>query len=173
METISTHLLDANALVRLVAEEIDNQALREYFTHHRVFWTTSFCFAKALGLLKAMHNRQLISRGGYQSACDELLTHLRNRSIRIEEVEIAKKSVFEEVEAVAEAHSLDLIDALQIVTLKRGFSSKTRREGKTMLITDDTDVADTVRSSGWCVWDCGKEEAPEWVSASFDNDPSL
>jgi predicted nucleic acid-binding protein len=44
--------LDASAIVKLLIEEAQSKILKEYFSRNSNFYTTSFCFIEALGVLK-------------------------------------------------------------------------------------------------------------------------
>lgn len=155
METIRTHLLDTSALVKLVVDENGSERIRKYFTEKSVFWTTSLCFAEALGVLKVKHfYRKEITEEKYLSASEELVAHLRNGSISIEEVDITQISTFNEVEKISKSYSIDLADAFQIVTMKKGFPSSLEGDSKTIFITGDSDLAQAAIKEGLRVWDC-------------------
>jgi len=165
METIRTHLLDTSALVKLVVDEDGSEKIRKYFMDKSVFWTTSLCFAEALGVLKVKHfYRKEITKEKYLSASEELVAHLRNGSISIEEVDITQISTFNEVEKVSKSYSLDLADAFQIITMKKGFPSSLQRDSETIFITGDSDLAKAAINEGLRVWDCMSEDAPGKLS---------
>lgn len=161
MQIIRTHLLDASALVKLVVEEDGSKNIREYFDANSVFWTTSLCFAETLGVLKVKHfYRNEISKEKYLTASEEIVAHLRNGSISVEEVDIMDILTFNKVEKISKLYSIDLADAFQIVTLKKGFSSSLAGDSKTILITGDSDLAEAARQEGLRVWNCMSEDAP-------------
>jgi len=161
METIKTHLLDTSALVKLVVDEEGSENVRKYFAEKSVFWTTSLCFAEALGVLKVKHYyRKEITQEVYLAGSEELVAHLRNGSISIEEVDITQISTFNEVEKISKLHSLDLADAFQIVTLKKGFPSSLEGDSKTILITGDKKLAKAARKERLRAWDCIIESTP-------------
>ncbi len=165
METIRTHLLDTSALVKLVVDEDGSERIRNYFAEKSVFWTTSLCFAEALGVLKVKHfYRKEITEEKYLSASEELVANLRNGSISIEEVDITQISTFNEVEKVSKSYSIDLADAFQIITIKKGFPSSLEGDAKTIFITGDSDLAKAAVKEGLRVWDCMSEESPGNIS---------
>ncbi len=165
METIRTHLLDTSALVKLFVDEDGSERIRKYFGAKSVFWTTSLCFAEALGVLKVMHfYRHQITEEQYLSASEELVAHLRNGSISIEEVDITQISTFNEVEKISKLYSIDLADAFQVITMKKGFPSSLECDSKTIFITGDSDLAKAAKNEGLRVWDCMKEETPGSIS---------
>jgi predicted nucleic acid-binding protein len=161
METIRTHLLDTSALVKLFVDEDGSERIRKYFDAKSVFWTTSLCFAEALGVLKVMRfYRKQITQEQYLSASEELVAHLRDRSISIEEVDITQISIFNEVEKISQLYSIDLADAFQIITMKIGFPSSLEGDSKTIFITGDSDLAKAAKKEGLRVWNCMTEEKP-------------
>jgi len=162
METIRTHLLDASALVKLFINEDGSEALKDYFGSRSVFWTTSLCFAEVLGVLKRKYlsNKEDLTKEEYLVASEDMVSHIRNGSISIEEVDITQFVIFNEVEKIVEKYSIDLADAFQIVTLKRGFPSSLTEDAKTILITADEGLAGAAQSEGLRVWDCLRKPVP-------------
>jgi predicted nucleic acid-binding protein len=161
METIRTHLLDTSALVKLVVDEDGSERIRKYFAAKSVFWTTSLCFTEALGVLKVKHfYKKEISKEKYLSALEELVSYLRNESISVEEVNITEISIFNEVEKISKSFSIDLADAFQIITMKKGFPSSLEGDSRTILITGDSDLAKAAIKEGLRAWDCMNEENP-------------
>jgi predicted nucleic acid-binding protein len=147
--------------VKLVVDEDGSERIRKYFAAKSVFWTTSLCFAEALGVLKVKHfYRKEISKEKYLSASEELVAYLRNESISVEEVNITEISIFNEVEKISKSFSIDLADAFQIITMKKGFPSSLEGDSRTILITGDSDLAKAAIKVGLRVWDCMNEENP-------------
>ncbi len=148
METIRTHLLDASALVKLFINEDGSDTLKEYFNSRSVFWTTSLCFAEVLGVLKRKYvsNKEDLTEEEYLAASEDMVAHIRNGTISVEEVDITKLEIFNEVEKIVEKYSIDLADAFQIVSLKKGFPSSLSGDSKTILITADKDLAESSES---------------------------
>jgi len=162
METIRTHWLDASALVKLFLNENGSETLREYFNSKSVFWTTSLCFAEVLGVLKRKYisKKENLAKEEYLAASGELVAHIRNGSISIEEVDITKLEIFNEVEKMVGNYSLDLADAFQIVALKKGFPSSLTGDSKTILITADRGLAEAAEREGLRVWNCLEKTEP-------------
>ena len=52
MKLIRIHYLDASAIVKLFITEEGSERLQRYFGEEANFYTTSLCFAEALGALK-------------------------------------------------------------------------------------------------------------------------
>jgi len=89
-----------------------------------------------------------------------LIAYLRNKRIIIEEVDITQIDVFNEVERIVEKYSIDLADALQLVTLKRGISAKLTGDSKPILLTADAGLESSAKSEDLRVWNCLKKSAP-------------
>jgi predicted nucleic acid-binding protein len=53
MKLIRIHYLDASAIVKLFIAEEGSDRLQKYFSEESNFYTTSLCFAEALGALKS------------------------------------------------------------------------------------------------------------------------
>ena len=156
-----THLLDTSALIKLVLNEDGSQKLRTYFNDNLTFWTTSTCFAEALGVLKTKHfYRSEISNKKYLASTDILITHLRQKSISIQDVDLTDYAIYSEIEETSKKHGLDIADAFQLVTLKAGFPSAFDGESKTMLITGDKRLAGAARDENLRVWDLINEPIP-------------
>jgi predicted nucleic acid-binding protein len=160
MPNIKTAYLDASALVKLLVPEDGSRAVRDYFSTHSVFTTTSICFAETLGALKLKFKNQLISTDQYLAACSELMAHIRGHTLEIEDIGISKNYIFDEVECIAKMYELDVSDAYQIVTLRRGAFSTLTGDSRPFLITADQQLAAAARREGHQVWDCLRESAP-------------
>ncbi|MCF6226287.1 MAG: type II toxin-antitoxin system VapC family toxin [Xanthomonadales bacterium] len=162
MGAIRTHLFDASALVKLFLNEDGSEKVKKYFNSHSVFWTTSLCFGEVLGVFKRkfISNKEDFTKEQYLFASEGLVAYIRNGSISIEEVDITKLEVFNEVEKIVEKYSIDLADAFQIVALKNGFPSSLSGDSKTILITADGELAEAAKSEGLRVWNCLGESAP-------------
>ena len=161
MKPIKAHFLDTSALVKLVVDEDCSEKVRSYFNSETVFKTTSLCFAEALGVLKAMRfRRKKISEPKYLSASEQLVGYIRTGKISVEEVDITQRDIYDEVERISEKYQIDLVDAFQIVTLKKGFLSICGDDSKSMLITSDSELAKAAKKENLCVWNCIKENCP-------------
>ncbi len=161
MATIRTHYLDASAIVKLFVNEENSDILREYYYSHSVYSTTSLCFVEAIGVLKAKWlYRKEITHDEYLDAMNDLMASFSHESIMIDEIKIKDRAVFKEVERLSELYALDISDAFQIYTLKKGFYSVLSGDSKPILITGDKELADATRKEGLRVWNCMKEAAP-------------
>lgn len=138
---ITLHYLDANCLVKLVVGESGSSELRNYFFGNGVVCaTTTFCFHEALGVLKSKWiNRKrpdCISEETYLAACEDLCALVEDQNIQLDEISIADRRTFHESEQLVQAHKIDLSDAFQLVTLKRGMFARLNA-GNPVLISED------------------------------------
>lgn len=67
--SVKAHCLDASALVKLVADDADEEpgreVLRTYYRNHSSRYSTSFCVAEALSAFKQKFLRNKITRAEY------------------------------------------------------------------------------------------------------------
>jgi len=158
MGLIRTHYIDASAIVKLLVNEPCSNTMQSYFDRWSNFYTTSICFAEALGVLKAKcFYRKEIERETYFDACDHLMSLVSENDLSIDEISISDIKVFAEVERLCNKYSIDVSDSFQIYTLKHGLLSFT---GETILITADKDLAQAIRKEGLKAWDCMNEPEP-------------
>lgn len=157
---IRTHYLDASAIVKLLVNEQGSEDVRKYFDKYSNFCTTSIYFAETLGVLKKKYLREDIMQQDYLGACNLLMAQISGESIGIDDIEIANRQTYLEVEKLAQKYNLDISDSFQIVTLKRGYFSILRGESEPMLITADKKLAKTARQEDLKVWYCVEEPEP-------------
>lgn len=156
-----THYLDASVIVKLLVSEEGSEAIKKYMVaeYWSTFNITSFCFAEALGVLKAKYLRKDIDEGTYFAAGDILRGYIGGNRIDLVNVDITDSQIFWEVENTAKNYNLDIIDAYQIVTIKKDYSFKFK-DSRPFLITADSQLAEAARREGIRVWNCLKEQAP-------------
>jgi predicted nucleic acid-binding protein len=159
IEIFNANYLDASAAVKLVLEERGSDHLQNYFNGRSGFFITSLCLAEVLGVLKRKLKRQL-SEKQYRDKCYNLLTYVRAKRIRIEDIQISSLDVFAKIEETVQRHKLDFSDSLQLVIVKHGRFSKLAWSSKTLLITADRDLASAAKKEGLRVWNCEVETAP-------------
>ncbi len=160
MAVIRTHYIDASAIVKLLVDEDGSTTVRTYHSSHAVFWTTALCFSETLGVLKTKFVKKLLSSEQYFAACEELMGHLRGRTLNLEDMDISERHVFDEVESLGTKHSLDVSDAYQLVTLKHGGLSRMEGGSRPILVTADRSLAVAARAEGLRAWDCLNEAVP-------------
>lgn len=138
---IKFHYLDANCLVKLVIDEPRSSHLRNYFFQTGVVCaSTTFCYYEALGVLKGKwlntKRPDHISDEQYFAACQELCAMVEDGNIKLDEIPLANRATFNESETIATIHKIDLSDALQLVTLKRGMFARLNA-GEAILVSED------------------------------------
>ena len=154
--------LDASAIIKVLVDEPDSVPIAQYFRGPHPFYMTSLCFAEALGVLKVKYfHRESITEKGYLKRSYLLTVWVRDRRIVLDEVPLTEPEIFEEVEAIIKRYEIDISDALQMVTIKKGKFSNFASESKSLLITADSDLAKAARNEGLLVWDCIHEPSPE------------
>jgi len=160
-----THYLDASALVKLVITEEYSEKLRAY-CGRALLTTTTLCFGEALGALKAKWTHGRLSQEAYLTACEELFARLRNGSLRVEEQTLLSgepdemRETYEKIERLAVKHSLDISDALQLLTLESGEYSRLEGTARASLVTADRKLANAAKAEGMPAWDCVHDAAP-------------
>jgi hypothetical protein len=156
--------LDACAAVKLVLKENllekAHARLLKYFNPAGSFFLSSFCFFEALGVLKRKMLKGKIERDRYFKCCYMLLVYKQQHRLRIDDPDISNFQQFRLAKQFAEKHSLDLSDALQIVSLTHGWLSHFVQESKPVLITVDAGLESAARSEGLRVWNCENAGAP-------------
>ncbi len=156
--------LDASAIIKVVVAEPDSLPVTEYFKGPHAFYMTSLCLAEALGVLKAKYFSHQhithITEKGYLNRSYLLTQYVKNGRIKLDEVPITDPQVFEEVETIVKKYQIDISDALQIVTIRKGKFSNTVGESQSLLITADGELAKAARNERLNVWDCVREPSP-------------
>ena len=161
MDLHRVHYLDASVLVKLVVQEDGTNAIKEYMRSERTsgFHATSLCFAEALGVLKYKYlGGRDRDENAYFTAGDEL-SRCINDDIELVDLNIADSAIFDEVEKIAKQYRLDIVDAHQIVTIKKDpFSGLPH--SRPILVTADSRLAEAACKEGLIVWNCLKGDPP-------------
>lgn len=164
MPRARANFFDASALVKVYSREPGSKLVRDYFlTRAPARYTTPFCFYETLNILKSKWKYQgKMSEAQYQKSASELIIwYSRARITRnIEDVDLTNLKTLREVQAIAEKHSLDFSDALQIVSVKFGPFSHMVNESQTLLVTADRGLAVAARAEGLRAWDVLTEVEP-------------
>jgi predicted nucleic acid-binding protein len=161
---IKVHYYDASALVKLVADDVDEEpgrdVLRNYHrAHAHPGYTTSFCIAEAFGALKRKFLRGRISEAQYLKFVKDLIRETGN-TFEVDELPPLDPVVGSEFERLATKHNIDFVDCLQIVTILKGRFRIFDGPSKSILITADRELAKAARSEGAKVWECSSEGPP-------------
>ena len=167
-----SHYLDTSALIKLLIIEPDSENIRNFFEQNRMFYTTSVCFAEALGVLKAKMSKKRgeLTPEEYIETSKKLMIWIFGDRIQIDEVPLSRPDNFKEAEQLVKKYNIDLADAMQIITLLKGKFSKFI-DGS-MLITADNDLSEAARKEKIRVWNCVKETKPNLHSRKrfkYDN----
>ena len=104
---------------------------------------------------KWTHGR--LTQEAYLAACEDLFARVRGDSLEIEDAPIFSKdsrAIYDEVEKLAQKHSLDISDALQLLTLRSGTYSRLEGTARASLVTADRKLACAARAEGMRAWDC-------------------
>jgi len=162
---IKIHFLDASAMVKLVVNERDSEAIQAYFnnsTGPRQFHTNHLCVAEALGVLK---HKFLLKRKNHQANPKEYfravyyLMGFIPQLIQIVPDRLEDLSVTDETQHLAKKYHLDFSDALQLCTLKSKFYKGLANSSR--FITADRNLALAARAEGLRdAWNCVKDPIP-------------
>ena len=158
---IRSKYLDSSAAIKLVVSEVCSDVVQKYFEGGGPFYITSMCVVETLSALKVKHlYRKELTQEQYFAAAYAFLSFLRD-SLHVEDVDLENHHVFFDTEELAKRHGLDMVDALQLFTLKHGRFSNYVGRSKSLLITADEALAKAARAEGLEAWDCIHEAAPE------------
>ena len=173
MTAVKVCYLDASALVKLVADDRDEEpgreAVREYYHSNANMKATPYCVAETLSVFKRKHLTNKISRKEYKNCIKTFLHKIIGANLSIEEPEfpeykefgsrklpilklLSKAEEFLDVNA-----NLDFIDCIQLADLMHGRYSRLQ---SLFLITADKNLAKAARSKGISVWECTSEPPP-------------
>jgi predicted nucleic acid-binding protein len=161
---VKVHYFDASALVKLVADDIDEapgrDVLRKYFRQHaRPGYTTSFCIAEAFGAFKLKFLRKKISQKQYIDYVRNFIRETGNH-FEVNEGNILDPMVVTETERLVAKYNIDFVDCFQIVTIMQGKFKIFVGPSQSLLITADRELAVAARAERARVWECTTESAP-------------
>jgi predicted nucleic acid-binding protein len=155
--------LDASALVKLVADDVDElpgrDAVRAYYWPHAAHvYSTSYSITEAAFKLKYVRRR--IPRDKYKQYVREFLKLTIGLNLRIDEVQILSPVVRNEFERLIDTYDIDFLDCFQLVTIMHGKYRVLVGGSKSLLITADKKLAEAARKESVDVWYCVDEPAP-------------
>jgi predicted nucleic acid-binding protein len=153
---------DASALVKVYADELGSEIVREYFNHRSpTKYTTPFCFYETLNVLKVKWlYRKELTQEQYSDAAFRLTAWYGASTRYTKDIDFHDPLVFSRVRGIAERHSLDWSDAFQIVSANEGYFSQLINDSKTVLVTADEALARAARAEGVRSWYCLGEGEP-------------
>ena len=153
---------DASALVKVFADEPGSVTVRKYWHVRATNYTTPFCFYEAMNVLKGKWKfKSQLSESQYFDAAFSLAAWYGASSVRIKDLDFTDPVIFSETRSLAERSGLDLSDAFQIMSVKRGYFSVLINESATMLVTADGALATAARGEGLRVWNLMLEPPPQ------------
>ena len=82
-------------------------------------------------------------------------------SAQVRDLDFADPLTFSETKALAERNALDLSDAFQIMSVKRGYFSVLVNDSATVLVTADKGLAVAARLEGIRAWNLMLESPPQ------------
>ena len=151
-DIFDVHILDASALAKLFIDETKSDVLEDYFWHKgKNFYTTSLCLGETLGLFKARILGK--DKQKYIETCKEFLGYISGEIIKVENVPIDTKEVYDKAENFVVKYNIDIVDASQIVIIQKLSASKTTEGFSPILITADKDLAIAAKDQKLSVWD--------------------
>lgn len=147
---VKYHYLDASALVKLVAEDADEEPgrneLRTYYRDHDLYCTTSYCIAEALSAFKLKWLRKKVTQDEYVRDVREFFRVVVS-GLTVDEVPLSLR-VLDEAERLMKAHEIDFIDSIQVVTVLHGKLSVLTGDSRSLFITADRKLATAARQEG-------------------------
>lgn len=122
--SVKAHYLDASALVKLVADDPDEEpgrdALRKYYREHSNRYATSYCVTEAFSAFKLKFLRGRIPEAKYITYVHEFIRTVIGANLQIDEVSILLPIVRNEAERLIKTYKIDFLDCFQIVTVLAG-----------------------------------------------------
>ncbi len=153
---------DASALVKVYTKEPCSDVARHYFDNRPTKYTTPFCFYEAMNILKGKWKYQgQLSIEEYLDAAFQLTAWYGTSSSTIKDLSFTDPTTFGEAKAIAQRSHLDLSDAFQILSVKKGYFSVLVNDSTTVLVTADGGLATAARTEGLRVWNLMTEPAPQ------------
>jgi hypothetical protein len=121
------------------------------------------CIAEALGVLKRKWDRNQLGTDDYFTAVQRLIIDAWSSRIKVDDLGLFDPAVLKGVEAKARQHGIDVSDALQLETIKKGYFAAFAGGSAPVLITGDDGLARAAGSDGIRVWNCRTEPRPPWL----------
>jgi predicted nucleic acid-binding protein len=161
---VKVHYLDASALVKLVADDPDEEpgrdVLRQYYWGHSNRYATSYCVTETFSAFKGKFRNHKITEDQYIKYVKEFIHGYIGASLKIDEVPILKPLVIPEAERLFQKYKIDFIDCFQIVTILHGQFRFLCLDSKSILITADHALAEAARAEDARVWEVTTDPVP-------------
>ena len=167
--------LDASALVKLVADDRDEEpgrdAVREYYRTNANMRATPYCVAETLSVFKRKFLQKRISRDEYKRYVKAFVHTIIGANLTIEEPQSSEwvgfgssilpiLKLLSEAETLLDKYEIDFIDCVQIANILHGQCSPFSGDSRSILITADRDLAQAARAETARVWECTSEPPP-------------
>jgi len=161
--------LDTSAIVKLFFDEDGSDNVRAYYNSHSSFCCAEMTFYEAMNVLKSR-----LFKGKKKDQYFENITDLRimgwgwftgKGKLEIETIQLNNVDVFKEVYDYAMKYDIDIADAIQIYAILRGKYSVLTGDSMTVLITADDKLENAAIGNNIRVWNCRKENKPEWLDS--------
>lgn len=163
---VKVKFLDTSAIVKLFLDEEGSNRLRDYYCNHVNFCCTEMTFYEAMNVLKAR-----LFKSNKKNQYFESIKKLKimgwgftiKGKLEIETIHITDHNIFKEVYDMAITYDIDLADAIQLYAILKGKYSVLGSESKTVLITADKKLEKSAKKNGIRVWNCEKDNKPDWL----------
>ncbi len=153
---------DASALAKVYCDEPGSTRVREYFRSRATKYTTPFCFYETMNVIKGKWKyKGEIALDRYLEAAFQLTAWYGASSPKVEDLDFTDPLTFAEARAISERNGLDLSDAFQILSVKKGYFSVLVKESATILVTADKELSAAAKSEGLRSWNFMTEPPPE------------
>jgi hypothetical protein len=97
----------------------------------------------------------------YLDAAFQLTAWYGASSSQIKDLDFTEPTTFAQAKEMAQRSQLDLSDAFQILSVKKGYFSVLVNDSSTVLVTADRGLASAARAEGLRVWNLMSEPAPQ------------
>ena len=138
--------------MKLHIDENGCDIVRAFFNREPTKYTTPFCFYETLSAFKLKWKRKEIDKDKYLDSARRLTAWYGAATQRIDDLNFSGHTVYAEAKRIVEKTSLDLSDAFQILSVKRGYFSPLCGDSTTILVTADKELADAARCEGLRTW---------------------
>lgn len=153
---------DASALLKVFTDEPASAIVRSYWRLRATKYTTPFCFYEAMNILKAKWKfKHQLTSAEYLNAAFELTAWYGASSQDLRDLDFSDPLTFADTRAMADRSGLDLSDAFQIMSVKRGYFSVLVNDSQTILVTADSALASAARTEGLKAWNVMTEAPPQ------------
>lgn len=161
MTAVRVVCLDTSALLKYYTDEDGSDIVRSFVRKEASRYTTPFCYYETLNMLKVKWlYRNEITKEDYLKKSRELTVWFSHVGERVKDIDLNDPSVFIDVERLASKHSLDLSDAFQVLSVKKGYFSRLSGDSRTILVTADKKLAKVARLEDIKAWYLIDEPAP-------------